>query len=184
MSLARPDFPLPETQWPPAAEFWRAAAERRLALPRCRGCGRLHWYPVGACRRCGASEARWEALSGRGSLVTWTVVRHAFLPAFRDWLPFVTGLVALEEDPGARLATRIVDCTPEELAADMPVEVVFRPLTFAGVEGEVLAPLFRPARGAQAGSTSSSGSPSATSAPSSATSRTTRARSGRPPLGS
>jgi uncharacterized OB-fold protein len=83
-------------------------------------------------------------MSGRGTLFTWVVLRHAFLPQFADALPFVSGLVALEEDPGVRLATRIVDCPPERLAADVPVEVVFRPLAFPGIERRVAAPFFRP----------------------------------------
>jgi uncharacterized OB-fold protein len=72
------------------------------------------------------------------------VVSHPFLPAFRDKVPLVTGLVALDEDPAVRLATELVDCTPEELACDLPVEVTFRPLRFQGVDGEVVVPLWRP----------------------------------------
>ncbi len=41
--------------------------------------------------------------------------------------------------------TRIVDCDPTVLRADMPMRVVFRPLRFAGVRGEVTAPMFVPA---------------------------------------
>lgn len=148
-SLSRADFPLPDTEWPPAAELWRAAARGELALPRCLSCGRLHWYPTPRCRRCGGQRHAWERLSGRGTLFTWVVVRHAFLPQFRDDLPFVTGLVALSEDAEVRLATRIVDCPPEALAADMPVEVVFRTLSFPGIERRVLAPMFRPAAPAE-----------------------------------
>lgn len=145
MSLTRPDFPLPDLHWPPTREFWSAAARGELALPRCEGCGRLHWYPEERCRHCGASRHRWERMSGRGTLFTWVVVRQAFLPQLRDQIPFVTGLVALAEDPSVRLATRIVDCEPTALSIDMPLEVVFRPLSFAGVERQVLAPVFRPA---------------------------------------
>jgi uncharacterized OB-fold protein len=77
-------------------------------------------------------------------LFTWTVLTHAFLPAFRDKVPFVTGLVELEDAPGVRLATEVVDCVAEHLACDDPVEVTFRPLRFQGVDGEVMAPLWRP----------------------------------------
>ena len=31
----RPDFPLPDTDWPPTREFWAAAARGELAVPRC-----------------------------------------------------------------------------------------------------------------------------------------------------
>ncbi len=85
-------------------------------------------------------------MSGRGTVFSWVVVSHAFLPQFRAKVPFVSALVALEEDPAVRLATELVDCTADGVAFDMPVEVVFRPLTFAGVDGSVTAPLFRPAQ--------------------------------------
>jgi uncharacterized OB-fold protein len=142
--LGRADFPLPDTEWAPTRPFWAAAARAELAIPRCDGCRRLHWYPEPRCRRCGGERHTWERVSGRGTLFTWVVLRHAFLPQFGDELPFVSALVALEEDPGVRLATRIVDCAPEALAAEMPVEVVFRPLRFAGIQGSVTAPFFRP----------------------------------------
>jgi uncharacterized OB-fold protein len=85
-------------------------------------------------------------MSGRATLFTWVVLQHAFLPQFRGSLPFVAALVALDEDPGVRIATRIVDCPAELLEIDMAVEVVFRPLEFAGIARRVTAPFFRPHR--------------------------------------
>jgi uncharacterized OB-fold protein len=84
-------------------------------------------------------------MSGRATLFSWVVVTHAFLPQFAEKVPFVPGLVALEEDPAVRLTTEIVDCDPSVLRFDMPLAVVFRPISFAGVEGSVMAPLFTPA---------------------------------------
>jgi hypothetical protein len=54
--------------------------------------------------------------------------------------------VAVDEDPAVRLATRLVDVDPSDpgLTIDQPVEVVFGPLTFPGVDGEVAAPFWRP----------------------------------------
>jgi uncharacterized OB-fold protein len=72
------------------------------------------------------------------------VVRHPFLPSFKDKVPFVTGLVTIDEAPGIRLATEVVDCDPDALECDQPVAAVFRPLTFPGVDGAVVAPLWRP----------------------------------------
>jgi uncharacterized OB-fold protein len=135
-------FPLPDTDWAPTAPFWAAAAEHRLRLPRCEGCGRLVWYPADECRRCGGADHRWVDLSGRATLYSWVVVHQQFLPQYEP--PYVTGLVALAEDPSARLATRLVDAEPADLRIDQPVEVVFGPLRFPGVEGELTAPFWRP----------------------------------------
>jgi len=83
-------------------------------------------------------------MSGRGRLFAWTVVRHAFLPQFSDEIPYVPGLVALDEDPAVRIVTRIVDADAERLSFDMPVQVVFRPLSFPGIDRTVTAPFFAP----------------------------------------
>jgi hypothetical protein len=74
-------------------------------------------------------------------------VTHAFLPQFADLTPFVPALVVLEEDPSVRIPTRMVDCDPAALGFDMPVAVTFRPISFTGVDGEVVAPLFTTAGG-------------------------------------
>lgn len=138
------DFPLPDVDWEPTREFWAGAARGALVIPRCDACARYVWYPETPCRHCGAERLTWTAVSGRGRLFAWSVVHHAWIPQFADRLPFATGVVALEEDPAVRLVTYIVDCDPQRLRCDQPVRVVFRPLRYAGVTGEVLAPMFAP----------------------------------------
>ncbi len=63
---------------------------------------------------------------------------------YKTKAPYVTGLVALDEDPAVRIVTNIVDCDPQRLEIDMPVRVVFRDLTFDGQERRVPAPFFVP----------------------------------------
>ncbi len=139
-------FPLPDPDFAPTREFWAAAARRELRMPRC-GCGAWRWYPAESCAACGTRAAPdWELQSGRARLFSWCVVRHVFLPHFAERVPYVTGLVVLEESK-LRLATEIVDCAPEALAAELPLEVAFRALRFPGVAGEAVAPCFRPRGG-------------------------------------
>lgn len=140
----RDDFPLPDTDWPPTREFWAAAARGELVLPRCDACRRFVWYPDGACRFCGAATQAWTAVTGRARLFSWSVVHRAFIPQLAGDVPYVTGLVAIDEDPAVRLATRIVDAEPARLRVDMRVRVVFRPLRFPGVARTVAAPMFTP----------------------------------------
>jgi hypothetical protein len=143
----RDDFPLPDVEWEPTRAFWAGAARGELVLPRCEACGRWVWYPDGACRFCGGASLAWTRASGRGRLFSWSVVHRPFIPQLADMVPYVTGLVAIEEDPAVRLATLVVDCPAERLRMDMPLIATFRPLRFSGVSGEVVAPLFRPAAG-------------------------------------
>lgn len=139
------EFPLPDISFEPTAEFWAGAARSELRIPHCERCGRACWYPEPPCRFCRGATLTWRTMSGRGTLFSWVVVTHAFLPQFADLVPFLPALVALDEDPAVRLATRMVDVDPDDLDFEMPVTATFRPVTFAGVDGEVIAPLFAPA---------------------------------------
>jgi uncharacterized OB-fold protein len=130
----RPEFPLPDVDEPLTGGFWEAAARGVLAMPRTPD-GRWHWYPK-------RTDVEWVPVSGRGTVFSWSEVHQVFLPAFADQVPFLTGLVALEEDPSLRVATRFVDC--DSIAIGDAVEVTFRPMRFATVDGEVQAPFFRP----------------------------------------
>src|SRR4051794_18472561 len=107
MAITRAAFPLPDVDEPLTAPFFAAAAADELAIPRCRDCDRFVWYPKDSCPGCGG-PLEWTAVSGRGRLFTWAVVRRAFLPAFADRVPFVTALVELDEDPSVRLCTYLV----------------------------------------------------------------------------
>lgn len=147
--ITRVAFPLPDVTWPPTAPFWAGAARHELLMPVCDVCARFRWYPTDECPICDGDPYTWTPVSGRGTLFSWVVVDHAFLPQFAELTPFVPALVALAEDPGVRVPTRMVDCEPGALAFDMPVEVTFRQISFTGVDGAVSAPLFAPAARAE-----------------------------------
>jgi uncharacterized OB-fold protein len=139
-------FPFPDLDWEPTRGFWSAAARGELAIPRCAACATWVWYPSERCPGCGGASMPWTRASGRGTLFSFAVVRRAWVAPFDGLAPYATGLVALEEDPSVRLVTLLVDCEPEELAVDMPLRAVFRPLPFSAAPREVIAPLFAPAR--------------------------------------
>jgi uncharacterized OB-fold protein len=137
---------LPDTDFAPTRGFWAAAARGELAVPRCASCRRYVWYPRDVCPGCGGREMPWERVSGRGTLFSWARVERALFAPFAGKVPYVAALVALEEDPGVRIVTNIVDCQASDLAVDMPVRVVFRDLAFEGAERRVRAPFFAPDR--------------------------------------
>jgi uncharacterized OB-fold protein len=142
MAIKRADFPLPDVDDPLTAEFFAGAARGELVIPRCAECARFVWYPAPECPGCGG-KPRWVPVGGDATLFSWAVLRRAFLPAFAEMVPFVTALVALDEDPAVRLCSYIVDAEPEQLRADAPLRVTFRPLSFATVpERSVVVPMF------------------------------------------
>jgi uncharacterized OB-fold protein len=68
------------------------------------------------------------------------MINHRAIPGFEEDTPYAIAVVKLEEGP--RMMTNIVgiENTPENLALDMPLEVVFEDAT-----DEVAIPKFRPA---------------------------------------
>jgi uncharacterized OB-fold protein len=147
MAAVKRDYvPLPDLADERTAEFFAGAARGELVIPRCDVCAAFCWYPEVACPRCGGEAFTWTRVSGRGRLYSWAVVRRAFLPAFEEMVPFVTALVELDDDAAVRIVTYVVDSDPEALAADQPVEAVFRPLSFPTVPGKAVpVPMFVPA---------------------------------------
>jgi uncharacterized OB-fold protein len=145
MAIKRADFPLPDVEDEMVAPYFAAAARGELQIPRCDACGAFVWYPAANCSSCGGEAMTWTRVSGRGTLFSWAVVRRAFLPAFEDKVPFVTALVAIDEDPSVRIPTYIVDTEPDALVADQKVVVDFQPLSFTTVpDRSVVVPVFRP----------------------------------------
>lgn len=144
MTEAKTEFPLPDLHFEPTRGFWEAAQRQQLVIPRCEGCGSFNWYPTDTCSTCSGTTMPWATVSGAATLFTYTDVSRALFKAYASKAPYLTGLVALEEDPRVRLATLFVDCTSEQLTLDMPMRVVFRTLEFPDVQGKVLAPMFTP----------------------------------------
>ena len=134
----------PDIEWPPTREFWAAAARGELVIPRCASCARYVWYPRETCPDCGGEDLPWQGVSGRGSLFSWALVERALFKPFLEKVPYVAGLVALDEDPAVRIVSNIVDCDPRALTIDMPLRVVFRDLELPGSEGRTPAPMFVP----------------------------------------
>jgi len=118
------------------AEFWRAGADGVLRIARCQACGwRVH-PPRPVCPRCRGSELRFEDVSGRGTVHSWTVNRYQWTPGMEP--PYVLAEVELVEQEGLRLLTNIVGCAPEEVRIGMPVTVVFERA------GDAWVPVFAP----------------------------------------
>ena len=116
--------------------FFAAAADGVLMIKRCAGCDAWLAPTAGGCPRCGEdTELAWAPVSGRGTLVSWSVVHPR-----QDGPVAVPALVELAEGPW--LATGLRLAAPGELTslhAGQPVVAEFvRP-----AEGAAY-PVFRP----------------------------------------
>jgi acetyl-CoA acetyltransferase/uncharacterized OB-fold protein len=127
--------PLP--QLTPANEwFWTAGADGRLRIQRCSDCQALVHPPVPICPNCRSRSSEPAAVSGRATVVGFTVNHHQWLPGFEP--PYVIANVALADDPSVHLTTNIVDCSPDEVFIGQEVEVRFEQ------HEDVWLPLFAP----------------------------------------
>lgn len=117
--------------------FWEGTKIHKLLVPKCRNCGKKHFYPRRWCPECAGEEFDWVELSGKGKIYSFTEVKAGAAPEFEQALPYVVALVELED--GIRMLTNIVECDPEKLECDAEVEVVFEKLT-----DEITLPKFRP----------------------------------------
>jgi uncharacterized OB-fold protein len=121
-------------------EFYAFCKAGELRFQRCSDCSAWRHVPREMCAQCGSMRWSWEPSSGRGRLFTWTVAARPLHPGFADSAPYAPVVIELEE--GVRLVSEMVDCPPERLEFDAPVEV-----TFDAVTEDVTLPKFRLSRG-------------------------------------
>lgn len=133
--MTRPVRVLPEPSHESTA-FWTGGANGELLIYRCRSCRHYFHPPLPACFRCRSREVGPEPVSGRGTVVSFTVNHHPWLPDFPP--PYVIALVELDEEPGLRLTSNILECAVDEVEIGQAVEVVFEPAE------DLWIPLFRP----------------------------------------
>src|SRR5262249_23556136 len=108
-----------------SAPYFEAAAEGRLAVPKCSACGKFHWYPSQFCPWCGGSEIVWPTLSAEGRVFSYTIVSHAIAPWLASKVPYVLGLIDLVDAPGVRLVTDLTDVSPGDVHIGMSVRATF-----------------------------------------------------------
>jgi flavin reductase (DIM6/NTAB) family NADH-FMN oxidoreductase RutF len=106
MSEATKPIPAPTDN---TAPFWSGCAAGELRLRKCAACG-VFRSPTRMVCACGATAAEWTAVSGRGTVFSYTVVHRAPDPAFKAELPYVIAIVALDE--GGRLMSNLVGTEP------------------------------------------------------------------------
>lgn len=106
--------------------YWEAAAQHRLVLQRCRSCRKLQYPPEICCAHCQSDAFELTEVSGRGVLYSYAIVNRALHASFVDALPYVMAFVELDEQPGLRILTNLVDVPAgAELSCGLPVEVTF-----------------------------------------------------------
>ena len=98
---------------PPVVEavnegMWRAAAEGRLEVQRCAGCGAHRYPPTDGCYRCGSLEWAWSTLPGTGTVYSYIWVPDRVRSGDVLYNVAIVTLDGTEGDP-VRIITNVID---------------------------------------------------------------------------
>jgi uncharacterized OB-fold protein len=134
--MMNPARPLPNPA-PESLPFWESCRKHELRLQRCGRCN-AYWFPPSAfCPECWSTDWEWKRVSGLGKLYSFVVYHRAYHPAFATELPYLVGVIALDEGP--RLTSNLVGCEPGDVHCGMAVAVCFDDVT-----PTITLPKFRP----------------------------------------
>ncbi|MBI9074964.1 MAG: Zn-ribbon domain-containing OB-fold protein [Desulfatibacillum sp.] len=120
--------------------FYDGCKENKLLYQQCKDCGEVIFFPKIVCPGCMGENLEWKESAGKGKIFSFTVAYDYAPPEFAGDTPYALAVVNLDE--GFSLLTNIVNCDFEKISCDMPVEVMFDPVT-----PEISLPKFRPVAG-------------------------------------
>ena len=117
--------------------FWTSGEDGKLRFLCCAECQNYVHPPSPICDKCLSRDLAVTEVSGRATLAAVTVNHQMWMPMIEP--PYVVALIEIEEQPGVRLTTNIVQCDEDNLRIGMALEVLFEQYE------DVYLPVFRPA---------------------------------------
>lgn len=130
--MSQPTYPANADSVP----YWEGARQHKLMFQRCTACGVTQFPPRHHCGSCWEGELEWIESSGRGKVESFTIVRRAPVPAYRDKVPYVIAAVVVEE--GVRMITNV----PGDDALDLKIGDIVT-VDFAENADGLVLPAFR-----------------------------------------
>lgn len=120
------------------ARFWREIPQRyNLIGNQCGSCERIFFPPKESCpycRRKSMGKMKDIKLSGKGEIVTYTII-HVGPEDFEEQVPYPVAIIKLEEGP--QITAQIVDCNIDDVKIGMKVESTFRKIRQDGSTGAI-----------------------------------------------
>ncbi|HLN88816.1 MAG TPA: Zn-ribbon domain-containing OB-fold protein [Candidatus Binatia bacterium] len=103
-------------------QFYSFLAQQKLMAGKCLKCGKIHLPPRPLCDNCFGQEFQWVNISGKGKLLTYTVI-HVAPQQFQNLAPYAVGIVQLEN--GLKIPGMIQRATQEQLKIGMALTLDF-----------------------------------------------------------
>jgi hypothetical protein len=119
--------------------FWQAAKEQRLTAARCENCGTFRMPPTPFCPNCQSQKTDWPTLSGKGTVYSFAICNRSPFPGVEDFV-YVPVVVELDDAPGVRLVSNLVDVEPGKVRIGMRISVAWNDISEGWKQ-----PIFKPA---------------------------------------
>jgi uncharacterized OB-fold protein len=103
-------------------QFYKFLLQGKLMSGMCLKCGKIHLPPRPLCDNCYSTDFKWVVVSGKGKLLTYTVI-HVAPVQFQNLTPYTIGIVELEE--GLKIPGMIQGATQEQLKIGMALSLDF-----------------------------------------------------------
>jgi len=103
-------------------QFYKFLQQSKLMAGKCLKCGKIHLPPRPLCDNCYSTEFQWVEISGKGKLLTYSVI-HVAPPQFQSLTPYIVGIIELEG--GFKIPGMIQNLKQEQLKIGMPLTVDF-----------------------------------------------------------
>ena len=103
-------------------QFYQFLKEEKLMAAKCQKCGKIHLPPRPLCDNFFSKEFEWIQISGKGKLLTYTVISVA--PSqFQALTPYAVGIVKLEN--GLKIPGMIQGLKQDQLKIGMELSLDF-----------------------------------------------------------
>ena len=103
-------------------QFYKFLSQGKLMAGKCLNCGKIHLPPRPLCDNCLAQKFEWVTISGKGKLLTYTVI-HVAPPQFQALTPYAVGIIQLEN--GLKIPGMIQGSTQQQLKIGMDLTLDF-----------------------------------------------------------
>lgn len=117
----KPNYPQPYED-EDNATFLAGWREGKLLLQQARSGGQPFFYPRPLCPYTGSNDLVWIEASGRGHIVSFSLITRPNHPSFNDEVPIILAEIALEE--GATLLGRVIAADATAVKSTAKVETL------------------------------------------------------------
>jgi uncharacterized OB-fold protein len=102
-------------------QFYKFLEQKKLMAGKCQKCGKIHLPPRPMCSNCLSQRFEWVEVSGKGKLLTYTVISIA-PEQFQALTPYAVGIVELE---GGLRIPGMIGASQDQLKIGMDLNLDF-----------------------------------------------------------